>query len=335
MLNIALIGCGRIGRWHADLVHANPRSRLAVVHDTVADAAGAVAEHTGARVAESLDALFADAGVDAVIVASVTDTHADFIERSVAAGKPVLCEKPIDLDIARVRACRTAIAGTSIPVQIGFNRRFDPGHRALREALAAGEIGGLYQLMIISRDPAPPGRDYIKSAGGLMRDMTIHDFDLARFFLGDDEVIEVFAYADALVDPSLGPDLGDVDCTMIVMRTRSGRQVLINNARRATYGYDQRIEALGDSGMLQSTNRSPHGLTRFGASGTAIGQPYETFFIERYTEAFKAQLDAFLDVLENGTEPQVSFDDGMRALMLAEAAYVALDSGGAAAVEAM
>lgn len=334
MLNIALIGCGRIGRMHADLVHANPRCRLATVHDAVADAAAAVAERTGARVAEEVDALFADAGIDGIMVASVTSTHADFIERSVAAGKPVFCEKPIDLDMARVRACRAVIADSGVPVQIGFNRRFDPGHRGLRDAVAAGEIGDLYQLLITSRDPAPPTFGYVSTAGGFFRDMTIHDFDIARFVLGADEPVEVFAYADALIEPSIAPDLGEIDCAMVLMRTGSGRQVLINNSRQAPYGYDQRMEALGDKGMVQSTNRTPHGLTRFSATGTAAGQPYEAFFIERYRDAFTGQLDGFLDVIEHGTPPVATFDDGMRALMLAEAAYVALKSGSAAAVDA-
>jgi len=334
VLNIALIGCGRIGRMHGALVHAHKDARLAVVHDPVAAAAQALADETGAKVADSAEAVFADAGVDAVIVASVRATHADYIEKAVAAGKPVLCEKPIDLDITRVEACRAAIAGCDVPVQIGFNRRFDPGHRALREAVAEGELGGLVQLLVTSRDPEPPSDAYLTGAGGMIRDMTIHDFDLARYVLGEDEVVEVFANAGALIDPDRGARLNEVDCAMISMRTASGAQVLTNNARQAPYGYDQRLEAVGPKGMLQSTNRTPHGLARFTAGTTAAGEGYQPFFIERYEQAFRAQLDSFLETARTGRKAEVSFEDGRRALLLAEAAYASLAGRCAVAVDA-
>lgn len=333
MLNIALFGCGRIGRMHANLINRHEKSRLIAVYDPVAEAAQAIAGKAQAWVAETPADIFNSDEVDAVVVASVTSTHADLIEQAVKAGKPVLCEKPIDLDIDRVRACRAKIAGSTVPVQIGFNRRFDPGHSAMREAIGAGEIGKLVQVLITSRDPEPPSDEYLTGAGGMMRDMTIHDFDLARFLLGDDEPVEVFAYAAPLIDPSRGARLNEVDCAMIVMRSAQGRQVLINNARQAPYGYDQRLEAHGDQGMLQSTNRMPHGLQKFTAKGTGVSAPFEPFFIERYTQAFEIQLDSFLDMIIDKGQPRVSFDDGMRALLLAEAAYASLEKGCAVAVE--
>jgi myo-inositol 2-dehydrogenase/D-chiro-inositol 1-dehydrogenase len=332
MLNIALIGCGRIGRMHADLVQANPRSRLACVHDVNPAAVAALTEGTDVKAAESPEAIFADAQVDAVIVASVTSTHADYIEAAVAAGKPVLCEKPIDLDIGRVRACREAIAGSDVPVQIGFNRRFDPGHSALRDAVAGGEIGKLVQLIVTSRDPYPPGRDYLLGAGGMIRDMTIHDFDLARFVLAGDEPVEVWATAAPLIDPGL-TEIDEIDCAMIMMKTSAGRQVLLNNARQAPYGYDQRLEAVGSDGMLQSGNRTPHGLLRYGATATAAQVPYLEFFIERYREAFRLQLEAFLDLASGKSADAPRFDDGLKALALAEAAYRALKSGASEKVD--
>lgn len=335
MLRIALLGCGRIGRMHAALVARHPGCELTLVCDPVTAAAEAVARETGAEVATSPDEVFASDAVDAVLVASVTATHADYIEAAVRAGKPVLCEKPIDLDIKRVRACRAAIAGSDVPVQIGFNRRFDPGHRALRDALAAGRVGRLVQCLITSRDPAPPSQAYLAGAGGMIRDMTIHDFDLARFILGDDEPVEVFALAAPLIDPAMGTDLNEVDCAMITLRTRAGRQVLINNARQASYGYDQRIEVLGTAGMLQSSNRSTHGLKVFDGSGTDAGQPFLPFFIERYGNAFSHQLDAFVAAVRNGTRPEVGFDDGLLALEVAEAAYRSIASGRAEAVLGM
>lgn len=326
MLNLALIGCGRIGRMHAELVQANPRCRLHSLHDVNAAAVAELTEGTGIKPAETPEAIFADPQVDAVIVASVTSTHADYIEAAVAAGKPVLCEKPIDLDISRVRACAAAISGSDVPVQIGFNRRFDPGHSALRRAVAAGEIGKLVQLIVTSRDPFPPGRDYLLGAGGMIRDMTIHDFDLSRFVLGADEPVEVWATGAPLIDADL-TEIDEIDCAMIVMKTAAGRQVLLNNARQAPYGYDQRVEAVGSDGMLQSTNRTPHGLQRFGGAATAAQEPYLDFFIERYREAFRLQLEALLDLAGGKPVEVPQFDDGLKALALAEAAYRALESG--------
>lgn len=326
MLNVALIGCGRIGRMHADIVRANPRAHLACVHDIDRQSVATVVGDTEIEVAETPKQIFANPDIDAVIVASVTATHADYIEASVAAGKPVFCEKPIDLDIQRVVACQSAIAGSDVPVQIGFNRRFDPGHSALRDALVDGEIGRLLQLLVTSRDPVPPTLDYLYGAGGMFRDMTIHDFDLVRFMLGADEPVEVWATGGALLEEGLA-DMNEIDCAMTVMRTAGGRQVLINNARQSSYGYDQRVEALGSKGMLQSTNRTPHGLVRFGSTSTAAHVPYLDFFIERYSEAFTHQFEAFVD-FATGTRLDVpTFEDGHKALVLAESAYRAMETG--------
>ena len=324
MIRTAVLGCGRIGRMHAANIAAHPRARLAMLHDLDAAAAKAVAGEFGVPTGGAEDAFGAD--IDAVLVATATETHADFIERAVAAGKPVLCEKPIDLDPRRVARCAEAIAGTTVPVQIGFNRRFDPGHRAARDALRAGEIGALQQIVVTSRDPAMPPRAYYAAAGGLMRDMTIHDFDLARFMLGA-EPVEIFAMAGRQTDPELMAELDDHDSAMILMRTADGVQCHINNARCAVYGYDQRVELLGDAGMLVSDNRKPHELRSYTAARSEAAAPYEFFFGERYGEAFRAQLDAFFDSIETGAPVQASFEDGQRALILAEAAYRSLREG--------
>ena len=323
MVRIAVIGCGRIGRMHVANVRAHPRATLAAVYDVDARAAAEAAAAGDAPAAGSVDEILGSGAVDAVLVASATPTHADLIERAVAAGKAVLCEKPIDLDLARVERCRAVIAGATVPVQIGFNRRFDPGHAAARAAVAAGEIGALHQVIITSRDPEMPPRSYYEVAGGLMRDMTIHDFDLARFMLGD-EPVEVFAVGGRLIDPAMMGDLGDHDTVMVVMRTADGKQCHINNSRTAVYGYDQRVELLGTRGMVQSGNRRAHEMRRFGADRTGAGEPYLFFFIERYVEAFRAELDAFVDCVAAGAPPPVGFEDGRRALILAEAAYRSL-----------
>lgn len=321
MLRIALLGCGRIGRMHAANIARHPRATLAMVYDVHAPSATALAEREGTRVARSAEEVLGSTEVDAVLIATATPTHADYLEMAIEVGKAVLCEKPIDLDLARVEACRTRIAGSSVPVQIGFNRRFDPGHRAAREAVVAGDIGDLHQVVITSRDPELPPRAYLEAAGGLFRDMTIHDFDLARFMLGE-EPAEVFAVAGALIDPELGAELGEVDSAMFILRTASGRQCHINNSRTAVYGYDQRVELMGSAGMVVSGNRKPHEMRRYTAKNVEGAEPYQFFFIERFSEAFMAELDAFVGAVETGAPPEVGFEDGRRALVLAEAAYV-------------
>lgn len=324
MLKIGLIGCGRIGAMHAGLIARHDKSRLAAVYDPVEAARDTLAARYGAEAAGSSDEIMADPAIDAVFIASATPTHADLIVSAARAGKAVFCEKPIDLDISRALACRKDVEGCDVPIQIGFNRRFDPGNAALRAAMTAGDVGNPMQILITSRDPAPPSSEYVAGCGGMLRDMTIHDFDLARFLLGDDEPTEIYARAGALIDPSVAVRFDDVDCAMIVMVSASGRQVFINNSRQAPYGYDQRVEVLGDKGMLQNTNHTEHGLARFARDGTAMAMPYKHFFIERYRHAFDGQLDSFLDAVAGGKPTQVSLDDGIKALMLAEAAYESL-----------
>jgi myo-inositol 2-dehydrogenase/D-chiro-inositol 1-dehydrogenase len=326
MVRIAVLGCGRIGRMHAANVAAHPKAALAGVYDIDVSAAAEVAARHNVAAATSVGALLGSGEVDAVLIATATPTHADYIELAVAAGKAVLCEKPIDLDLGRVERCRATIAGSAVPVQLGFNRRFDPGHRAARAAVAAGEIGDLHQVVITSRDPGMPPRSYYEMAGGLFRDMTIHDFDLARFMLAD-EPTEVFAVGGRMIDPGLMAELDDHDTAMIVMRTADGKQCHINNSRTAVYGYDQRVELLGSAGMVTSGNRKPHEMARFSTGATEAAAPYQYFFIERYFEAFRAEIDAFVACVEAGAAPQVGFEDGRRALILAEAAYRSLATG--------
>ncbi len=319
MIRIAVLGCGRIGVMHAANIAAHPRATLAGVYDIHAPAAEAVATKTGAKVFQSAEAVFASGEVDAVLIATATDTHADLLELAVAAGKPVLCEKPIDLSLARVNACAAKIAGTSVPIQLGFVRRFDPGHSAVRKAIEAGDIGELHQVVITSRDPGLAPEAYLKVSGGILRDMTIHDLDMARFILGE-EVTEVFATGSRLVDPALMDRLGDHDTVTVVLTTASGKQAIITNSRRATYGYDQRLEALGDKGMAISENRRPHEMTLHSASFTDRAEPLLNFFIERYREGFDAEISEFVEAVEQKRAPSVGFEDGRLALVLAEAA---------------
>ena len=327
MLNFALFGAGRIGVVHAaNIAASHPRAKLAYVYDPNRAAAEATAARYGAKVATGIDTALGDPSVAAVLIASSTDTHVELITAAARAGKAILCEKPIDLDIDRVERCGRAIADTGVPLQLGFNRRFDRSHRALREAVRAGDIGALELLVITSRDPGLPPVAYLKRSGGIFRDMTIHDFDLARFILGEDPVEEVYATGSILVDQQLH-EFGDVDTAMVVMRAASGALVHINNSRRAVYGYDQRVEAFGANGMVQSDNLRASTLTRSGAQATDAKEPLLHFFIERYMQAYRDELTEFIEVVEGMKQPTAGFEDGRCALILADAAWEALRSG--------
>ena len=328
--SFGLIGCGRIGRLHARNIAAHPRAKLLGCYDVAADAAQACASELGIPSAPSLQALL-ESGIDAVFIASATDTHVDLITRAVRDGKAVLCEKPIDLDMARVEACERDIGALTGRVMLGFNRRFDPSFKALHDRLHAGEIGAVEQVVITSRDPAPPPVRYLANSGGLFRDMTIHDFDMARYLAG--EIVEVQAMGANLIDPEIGA-AGDIDAAMIVMRAASGALVHINNSRRCAYGYDQRIEAFGASGMLLAGNQHPTSVEAWGAHRTHAQDPVQDFFIARYADAYRAEIDHFVDCLANGEQFLAGFADGKAALGLANAALASLHTGRAVRVGA-
>ncbi|NQV98236.1 MAG: inositol 2-dehydrogenase [Rhodospirillales bacterium] len=331
MVRIGLLGCGRIGRLHALNIARHAGAELARVFDVHQPAADELAASHACPVARSVAEILDDKAIDAVLIATSTDTHADLIEAAAKAGKAILCEKPIDLSLARVRQCAATIAPYKVPVQIGFNRRFDASHRAAREAMIRGEIGDLHQVIITSRDPEMAPKSYLASSGGMLRDMTIHDFDLARFMLGE-EPTEVFAQASALVNPAVCAEVGDIDSVMILMKTGSGKLCHINNSRQAVYGYDQRVELFGSAGMLISDNQRPYDLKHFDADQAGRSEPYQFFFLERYARAFVAELDSFVQAVAGKTRPEVGFEDGEKALALAEAAYESLATGKAVAV---
>jgi myo-inositol 2-dehydrogenase/D-chiro-inositol 1-dehydrogenase len=324
MVRLGLIGCGRIGRVHADSIDVHPRAELAYVYDPVEAAAREVGGRFGAAWGTDVDALIDDPTVDAVVVASPTPTHVDFLTRAVRAGKAVLCEKPIDLDLRRVDACRAEIGALADRVMVGFNRRFDPSFRDVRTRVAAGEIGTLEQLVITSRDPAPPDAAYIATSGGLLRDMTIHDLDMARFFLGD--VVEVSATGANLISDEIAA-VGDIDGAVVVLRGAQGALCTITNARRCAFGYDQRLEAFGALGMLTAANQHPTSVRFSGATRTEAAGPYHYFFLDRYTPAYRAELDHFVSAVETGTVPSPGFADGRAALALADAANESLRTG--------
>ncbi|MGI9450207.1 MAG: Gfo/Idh/MocA family protein, partial [Geminicoccaceae bacterium] len=259
-----------------------------------------------------------------VLIASSTDTHVDLLTSSAKAGKAILCEKPIDLDLARVDGCWAEVGSLDPLVMIGFNRRFDPSFKALRDRVQNGELGKLEQLTITSRDPGPPSAAYIQVSGGMFRDMTIHDFDIARYIAGD--VVAVHAVGANLVEPEI-EKLGDIDAAMITMEAASGALIHINNSRRSAYGYDQRIEAFGELGMLQAGNQRATSVSFSGKDATEAKDPVMHFFIERYTSAYLAEIDHFVDCVEQKKTPLVNFSDGREALRLAEAALESMKSG--------
>lgn len=324
MLTIGLLGCGRIGRVHADSIATNPRAALARVYDPFVEAATAVGQQFGAQATSDVDAVLGDPAIDAVVIASPTPTHVDLMTRALRAGKAVLCEKPIDLDLARVDACARELGDLADRVMVGFNRRFDPSFADIHARVAAGEIGALEQLVIISRDPAPPPAAYVATSGGLLRDMTIHDFDMARFFLG--EVVEVSATGSNLVSPEIAA-AGDIDGAVVVLRGASGALCSITNSRRCAFGYDQRLEAFGELGMLTAANQLPTSVRFSGAAATEVAAPYYNFFLDRYTPAYRAELDHFITAVESGTLASPGFADGRAALALADAAVESLRTG--------
>lgn len=320
---IALLGAGRVGATHAATIAADPRAVLHVVADVREAAARQLGDRHGAPATSDLDAVFGDRTVDGFVICTPTDTHVDMILRAARTGRPVFCEKPVDLALDRVDACLAEVGRLGVPLQIGFNRRFDPHFRALAERLRAGEIGGLEVLRITSRDPSPPPLEYVRVSGGIFRDMTIHDFDTARWLLGE-EPVTVHATASCLVDPAIAA-AGDVDTAVVTMRTARGVLCTIENSRRAVYGYDQRIEALGARGMLQAGNPLPSTVEHFGPERTSRDN-LQRFFMDRYVEAFRAELGRYLEVLD-GAPPSPSGADGRAALVLAEAALESLRSG--------
>lgn len=330
MTRIALLGCGRIGRMHADIIAAHPRATLAGVFDVHAPSAQEVSEKHGVPAWQTPEAAFAS-GADAVLIATPTATHVDFIKAGVAAGMAVLCEKPVDLDLARARACAAAVADATSPIMIGFCRRFDPGHRAARAAHRDGRLGDLHQVVITSRDPGMAPDSYIESSGGIFRDMTIHDLDLARFML-DEEVTHVTATGARLVNPALMERCGDFDTVTAILTTASGKQAIITNSRQAAYGYDQRVELFGSGGMALSDNHREHAAQVWGPGFTGQAAPLQHFFIERYRAAFDAEIDNFVDAIEGGA-PEVTLDDGVKALALAEACFRSIAEGCTIAVE--
>lgn len=321
MHKIALLGAGRIGRIHAANALAHRMLRLEYVVDPLTANAAAVADETGAAVT-TLETVLADAEVEGVIVASSTDTHLDYTLAAHRAGKAVFCEKPVDQSHSRAASAAAELA--SGRVFIGFNRRFDPNFRALQQQLEDRALGGLETLQITSNDPGPPPVEYIKLSGGLFKDMSIHDFDAARWLLGE-EPEAVFAWGSSLVDPAIA-EAGDIDTARIMLKTATGKLCVIANSRRSGFGYDQRIEAYCAKGMVRADNVTETTMQVWSEEGAASDR-FQNFFLDRYAAAYRAEMAHFAEILEGVARPQVAFWDGVAALALAEAAAESMATG--------
>ena len=320
MLNFSLIGAGRIGKMHAEIINSNPDSKLKFVYDVNKEFAKNVASFSNAKIVNQPEDAINSSETDAVLIASATPTHIEFIKMAAKSGKAVLCEKPIDLDIDKVNKCKEELKNIQSPIQIGFNRRFDKSHSKAQQARVNREIGNLEMIIITSRDPAAPGLDYLSAAGGFFRDTTIHDFDLSRFILGEDPIVQVSAFGENLFDENV-KKVKDFDTAMFILKSKSGVLIHINNSRRAVYGYDQRVEVFGSKGMVISNNQTPSSIEHYTSSSTGSKEPIHFFFIERYYQAYKEQLNSFIEIINSNSEPKVTFEDGRKALIIANAAY--------------
>jgi myo-inositol 2-dehydrogenase/D-chiro-inositol 1-dehydrogenase len=315
MINFCQFGAGRIGAIHAGNIAGHPDARLQIIVDPDGAAAERLAVRYGAKTGSPAEA-FADPAVDAVVIASSTDTHAELVEAAARAGKAIFCEKPLDLDRHRAAACAAVARECDVPLMVGFNRRFDPHFAKLQREIRAGRIGRPELLTIKSYDPAPPSIEFVRRSGGLFRDMMIHDLDMACWLLGE-EPVEIFARGSVLVDPAIG-EAGDFDTAVASLRMPSGALCQIAGTRRAVYGYDQRIEVLGAKGALHAENVVESTVVFHGPDGIVGDKPLP-FFLERYAEAYRRELDHFIQAVGGGLVPLVGGAEGIRALVLADA----------------
>jgi myo-inositol 2-dehydrogenase/D-chiro-inositol 1-dehydrogenase len=329
-IRIGLFGTGRIGQVHAMSLATLDEATLSWVCDPFIEGAKRTAAEFGGRVSDDPEEVFASGEVDAVIVASPTATHVDLVEMAIDSGVPVLCEKPIDLDIARVDALRAKAAASDVPIALGFNKRFDRHFVELKRRVAAHEIGTLEQMVITSRDPTEPPASYLAESGGIFRDMTIHDLDMARYFIPD--IVEVSAQGANVFSENVR-QAGDFDSAVVTLRGSKDELVTIMNSRHAVYGYDQRIEAFGSTGLLHVGNKNDTLVRHWGARAVEAIGPYQNFFLERYAEAYRLEVAEFLRAVRGLPSRSPGFEDGRAALILADAAEESARTGAAVAVD--
>lgn len=324
-LGLALMGTGRMAHVYGPKINTHPGLRLEVIYNPRITSATKAADLYGGRAMDDLDAVLADPMVDAVVIATPTDTHVEYIEAAARAGKPVYCEKPLDQSLDRVDRAMVALRDHPVPFMLGFNRRFDPDNAALREAVIRGEIGRLNMLMSWSREPSPPPIEYVRASGGYFVDATIHDIDLLCWIAGE-RPVEVIAVGSCMFDAQIGAE-GDFDLTMTTLKMPSGVLVHINNSRACAYGFDQRLEAIGDDGMVQTLNHRDDNLVRWDKARTVAREPLKHFFLERYDQSFYNALDEFHAAVTDNRDPSATAEDGRAALAIALACTQSAKSG--------
>ena len=325
MINIGIIGAGRIGRVHVESIRTQVAdAAVKVLADPFMNEQTAEwAKQMGVeRVTKDYKEILADPAIDAVLICSSTDTHASISIEAIKAGKHVFCEKPVDHDIQKIKQVQAALREHPVKYQVGFNRRFDHNFAAVRNAVAEGRIGDPHIIRITSRDPEPPSADYIKVSGGMFLDMTIHDFDMARFLVGCNAE-EIYVEAAVLVDPAIG-ETGDVDTAVITMKMENGSLVTIDNSRKAVYGYDQRVEVFGSKGMVNVSNDTVSSAVVSSADGVTAEKPLY-FFLERYMQAYAGEIKSFVQAIEQDGDTAVGIIDGLESVRMGLAAKKSLE----------
>ena len=325
IINIALFGLGRIGQMHAINLIDHKDFNLKYIFDKNQKLTKKLSKKYNSIGIQNPKIAFKDKNIKCIFIASSTNTHLKFIEEAVVNKKVVFCEKPLDLDLNKINKCKKRISKYNPKVQIGFNRRYDPAHNSLNQNLLKGKIGKLEKIIITSRDPSPPPINYLKNSGGIFKDMMIHDFDLARFYAGNDEFESIFATGQRFSDRKL-KKINDLDLATVIMKTKKGVQCIITNSRHCSFGYDQRIELFGSKGMIISDNQRDLETVLYSKNSTDNKTQLKNFFIERYSEAYKIQLDDLVKICKKNSKPSANFEDGRKSLILAEIAKRSLKS---------
>ncbi|MDA9629453.1 inositol 2-dehydrogenase [Candidatus Pelagibacter sp.] len=323
MINIALIGLGRIGQMHGENLILHSDYNLKYVFDVDEKLTNKISKKFNSKAINNPRIAFKDEGIDAIFIASSTSTHIKLIEEAAKYKKVIFCEKPLDLSIEKINKCKKKIKSLNPKIQLGFNRRYDPGHNSLKKDLKRGVIGNLEKIIITSRDPSPPSIKYLKISGGIFKDMMIHDFDLLRFYLGKDELNSIFSTATNISDKRFNK-INDYELASCILNSKKGVQCIITNSRHCSFGYDQRVELFGNKGMLISGNKNLNETEVYNKSSTAQRKPLQHFFIERYKEAYNLQLNDLSKFVKKNLKPLSSFEDGRRALIIANAASLSL-----------
>ena len=323
MINIALFGVGRIGLMHGKNLMRNRTFKLKYVYDVDKKLSKKVAKKLKSISINKPTVAFKDKTIDAVFISTSTSSHIKFILEAAKNKKAIFCEKPLDLNINKINECRKKISKLNPKIQLGFNRRYDPGHNSLKKELAKGTIGKLEKIIITSRDPAPPSLNYLRHSGGIFKDMMIHDFDLLRFYLSKDEIKSIFASASNISDKRF-KKIKDYELASCLINSKNGVQCIITNSRHCSFGYDQRVELFGSKGMIISGNKKENETEIYTKKNTSQKKPLLNFFVERYKEAYKLQLKDLFNMVKNKKKPLANFEDGRRALILANAAYESL-----------